>query len=73
MKKRKNGKRKTTTKMKIRENGNRPLKKKRSYIVTVRCERRTRTQNDKSAEVSCMGKKGKKKGKNKSKKKGEDR
>jgi len=60
-------------KMKIGENGNRPLKKKRSYIVTIRRERRTRTQNDKSAEVGAMGKKGKKKGKNKSKKKGEDR
>ena len=56
--------------MKIGENGNRPLKKKRSYIVPIRPERRTRTQNDKSAEVTNMGKK---KGKKKSKKKGEER
>ncbi|UCF58362.1 MAG: hypothetical protein JSV15_04600 [Candidatus Bathyarchaeota archaeon] len=70
MKKRKNGKRKTTTKMKIGEPGNRPLKKKRSYIVTIRRERKRRTQNDKSAEVTNMGKK---KGKKKSKKKGEER
>jgi hypothetical protein len=70
LKKRKNGKRNPTTKMKIGENGNRPLKKKRSYIVPIRRERRTRTQNDKSAEVTNMGKK---KGKKKSKKKGEER
>ena len=38
MKKRK--KRNATTKMKIGENGNRPLKKKRSYTVTIRRERR---------------------------------
>lgn len=43
MKKRKNGKRNATMKMKIGETGNRPLKKKRSYIVTIRRERKTRT------------------------------
>jgi hypothetical protein len=61
LKKRKNGKRNATTKMKIVENGNRPLQKKRSYIVTIRRERRTRTRNDKLAEVTNMTEKKKKK------------
>jgi hypothetical protein len=72
LKKRKNGKRNATTKMKIGELGNRPLKKKRSYIVTIRRERRNRTQNDKSAEVTNMAGK-KKHGKKKSKKREEER
>jgi len=70
LKKRKNGKRNATTKMKIGENGNRPLKKKRSYIITIRRERRTRTQNDKSAEVTNMA--GKKKHEKKKSKRSEE-
>lgn len=70
MKKRKNGKRNATTKMKIGETGNRPLKKKRSYIVTIRRERKTRTQNDKSAEVTNMA--GKKKHEKKKSKRSEE-